>query len=65
VWTDDRCTPAEALEFLTASWLRRKKFEARLLAVEVVNALSEAMGDGEGGDNERVSADAMLGLLGA
>lgn len=54
-WADDQ---AEAQ--LLAAWVRRKQFEARLIAIEVGRLFS---GVGDTG-SERVSADQLLNLAG-
>lgn len=53
------------LEQLVVAYLRRKEWEAELLAVRVINTLGEAMGSGGGGEGyQRVSPDALLGMMG-
>jgi hypothetical protein len=44
---------------LATSYLKRKKFEARLQAVEIMNAYAEVMSD-----RDTVSPDAMLNEMG-
>ena len=46
---------------LASAYLRRVKFESRVLAVEVVKAFGESM-SGKGG--ERIPAEAMIGMMG-
>lgn len=41
------------------AWMRRKRFEARLIAVEVAKIFG-----GEGAGNERVDADQLLASIG-
>lgn len=47
---------------LLHSWVRRKRFEARILAAEVGRLLAGPTAAGR--NQDRVSADAMIGMMG-
>ena len=49
---------------LTVAWLRRQKFEAQLQAVEIVNALAQAMNGGEHTAERTTGNDAVMQQLG-
>jgi len=56
---------------LELSYMRRKGWESRILALEIVKALGESLGGGRGMPGrgmrgvQRVSADALLAQMGA
>ena len=78
-WDDELVAEVGETEVarLTLAYMRRVRWEARVLAVEVVGALGEAMGGGgrSGGRrllrpgerprNDRVSGEALMGAMGA
>ena len=45
MWDATLGQPAEIADVLTVAWLRRKRFEAQLQAVEIVNMLGQAMSE--------------------
>jgi len=62
-------SPAELADVLTVAWLRRKRYEAQMQAVAIVNLLGQAMGgsaaaSGDQPAERRAGNDAVMRDLG-
>jgi hypothetical protein len=66
-WDDDLAGKVGSigLEELKLAYIRRKRWEARMLAVEIVSALGQALGSVQRGQGQRTSADGLLAAMGA
>ena len=54
-------SPAELADVLTVAWLRRKRYEAQLQAVAIVNLLGQALSSDGERPAERRSTDRSTG----
>ena len=63
VWDATLGQPAEIADVLTVAWLRRKRFEAQLQAVEIVNMLGQAMSESETPPRAAVHRRARAGMM--
>lgn len=60
MWPHDVGKPDDVRDLLMAAWIRRKKIEAKIQAVAIVNTLGEAMNPNK---TQEISSDAMLTKL--
>lgn len=63
MWDNSLGPPLELTDVLAAAWLRRKRLEAKIQALEIGIIIGELFG-GKQKKQERISANEMFAMLG-